>query len=290
MKQSKFFAFVMLAALALGINTSCSKDDEEVNKPVEGNGATLIKVIKDKDNNAVQLDAFTNGDGTAKYYYDASGRLNKMIWEDDGVVYKAASVNSPFNISYNENHNGLVYDWNTEISLNSEADITSYKTVEKTTATGTGKFINLEENATFAYDYSKQLKKIKISGKFVNNLSSDTNINYDVTIEFTWDSGNIKEGTVTEFVNSKESHSTIYFSYSSQKLNTKQMPYNFVKYGILGDYSLSDQLFRYLPFIGFGLIPQNVPSSVNGKNASVYLNSNGTISSESNCNYVYATK
>lgn len=280
----------MLTALVLGVNTSCSKDDEDVNKPVEGNGATTIKVIKDKNGNAVQLDEFRVGNNTYKYYYNASGKLNKMIWEDDGEVCKPAVIDSPFTIAYNENHNGVVCDWKTEIKLDNDGDITAYNTTEKTTATGTGAFINVNEEATFAYDYSKQLKKVKIKGKFVNNLSSNTNVTYDVTIEFTWENGNITEGKVTSFENSTENHSTIYFSYNSSKLNTKQMPYSYARYGLLGGYSYSDQFFFYLPFVGFGLIPQNVPSSVNGKNASVYLNSNGTISSESNCNYLYATK
>ena len=48
MKQTKLYAFILMAALAIGLNTSCSKDDDtEGEKPVSGSGASLIKTIKD---------------------------------------------------------------------------------------------------------------------------------------------------------------------------------------------------------------------------------------------------
>lgn len=280
-----------MAALFIGMNASCSKDDDnEGEKPVSGSGANLIKVIRDKDGNTVQLDEFRNGSYTFKYYYSESGKLNKMITEKSGQVYKPMTIDAPFTINYKETtSDGVTNDWKTEFTLDGEGDITSYNTVENTTAVG-GSFSKVEEKATFTYDYSKQIKLVKIIGKYVANINAVINTNYTITIEFTWDGGNIKEAKVTELVDSKENYPKISYSYSSATLKSNQMPFNFVKYGILGDYSYSDQLFYFLPFIGFGQTPKNVPSSVNGHSANVYLNTNGTISTENNCNYTYATK
>lgn len=292
MKQTKLYAFILMAALAIGLNTSCSKDDDnEGEKPVSGSGASLIKTIKDKDGNAVQLDEFTYASHTYKYFYSESGKLNKMIDEIDGTVFKPTLINSPFNITYKEStsSNDVSYDWNTDIKLDGEGDITSYTTTENTTKKG-GSFMKVEETATFTYGYSKEIKLVNISGKFVENTSSIVNTKYNITIKFTWDSGNITEANVTELVDGKENYPTISYSYSSGTLTSNQMPYNFVRYGILGNYSYSDQIYAFLPLIGFGKTPQNVPYSAGGHSINLYRNSNGTISSENNCSYVYATK
>ena len=289
MKHFKFMTIILTMTVALFTYTSCSKDEEETNKIEEGTGARLIKVIKDKNGNAVQLDEFGQGSHIYKYYYDASGKLNKMIEEIGGTLYKPTLVDSPFKITYNEKtKDGINANWETEINLDTDANILSY--TSKETNKSESDFTQVDETVNFTYGYDNEIKMVKIEGKRTKNVNgSPETTQYNITIEFTWEKNNIVKADVVPLINNKEDRDEYKISYSSSELLSNQMPFNLVKYGILGNYVYSQQIEAFIPLIGFGKVPKNVPSYVNGKNAGAYLNSNGTIGSENSCTYKYAS-
>ncbi len=292
MKHLKFYAIAMMAVAIVGMNVSCSKDEKDGEVIVNGSGADRIKVIQTDNGGAVQLDALTANSRTYEYYYE-SGKLTKMIEQYDGTTFKPTLINSPFSVSYKETFdNGKSYDWKTDIKLDASGDITSYTTNETLLYNSAGTdWSKTDENVAFTYNYAKQIAKVKINGKntTLRNGSTETN-SYLYEIDFTWEDGNLVKGDVTSQINGTENRSTISISYgSSSKIKNSQMPYNLAKYGILGGFTLSNQILSFIPLIGFGTTPTNIPTYINGKSANIYLNSNGTIGSENSCTYKYAS-
>lgn len=286
MKQTKLFGLLMVAAMAIGLNTSCSKDEDTTPELVEGTG-TDFKVVRDKDNNTVQLDKFSWGNDTYEYYYNASGKLNKMIMKTGSQTYKPTVINKGFEVLYNETTgDGITTNWKTEVKLDNNDNITSYH-AEENQKRKTDSY-KLEEDVTFKYDHS-QIKNVEIKGKEVENINgAPSTVNYKITITFTWKNGNIDEGEVLALVDDKEERGTIAFSYNTYtELKSNQMPFNLVVYGILGGFAQSSQFKYLIPLIGFGNATKNAPSYVNGQSMYISTNSDGTISSEGNCSYTY---
>lgn len=286
MKNFKLFSLCAMAAFAMALNTSCSKDEDTTPTEVIGTG-TDFKVVRDKDNNTVQLDKFSWGNDTYEYYYNASGKLNKMIMKESGQTYKPTVINNNFEVLYNETTgDGITTNWKTEIKLDNNDNITSYH-AEENQKKKTDSY-KLEEDVTFKYDHN-QIANVEITGKQVQNTNgSPSTVNYKITIKFTWKSGNIDEGEVLALVGDKEERGTIYFSYNTYtELKSNQMPFNLVVYGILGGYAQSAQFKCLIPLIGFGNPTKNAPSYVNGQSMYVSTNSDGTISSEGSCSYTY---
>ena len=264
MKHLKFYAIAMMAVAIAGMNVSCSKDEKDGEVIVNGSGADRIKVIQTDNGGAVQLDALTANSRTYEYYYE-SGKLTKIGKSDD---------------------------WKTDIKLDASGDITPYTTNETLLYNSAGTdWSKTDENVVFTYNYAKQIAKVKINGKNTRliNGANETN-SYLYEIDFTWEDGNLVKGDVTSQINGTENRSTISISYgSSSKIKNGQMPYNLAKYGILGGFTLSNQILSFIPLIGFGTTPTNIPTNINGKSANIYLNSNGTIGSENSCTYKYAS-
>jgi len=292
MKQTKFLAMIM-AALVLGMTTSCGDDPDPTPSPTPTpiNGTSLYRIIKDKNGNAVQLDEFTFTeivDGNSqqhkcKYYYEA-GKLYKMIDEIDGSLFKPTAISTPFKVSFSERINNVSYDQQSEYKLDGNGDIVAYSlTQKKTEGTASAK---TEESATFTYDGAKQISRVTIAGKTVSNFSGVASEDYSYTIDFTWVNGNPTKAFVKSTVNGLENTETRTYSYNtSVNLTSNQMPYTLVQNCILGGFSRSQQLRSFIPLIGFGLVPKNVPYSF-----SVYTNSStGVIQSETGCAYKYAT-
>lgn len=275
MKQTKFFALIM-ATLVLGLTTSCGDDDEKKPTFDEGSGATSIKTIKNSDGNAVQLDEFHYNGTTCKYYYKA-GRLHKMT----GNTTNSTLINSPFKVSYQETIDGITYDQTTDITLDVDNDIKSYS-VKEIVSQKNG-LSQLTENATFTYGYSKEITRVELNGKYASTISPQDNSTYLYIIDFTWENGNLTKADVLEKVDDKEDRNTHSFYYSSQEYKSSQMPFNMVKNYILGGYSEAKQLFSFVPFIGFGKLPANIPTGI-----SLSFNSDGTIHGENGCTYTYA--